>query len=95
MRELERQAARDGSGALKIVYFLSTSHLYATVIYPDVGPRCAQILGWPIPSVETMAEADCNIGIIDNRLIVSDLRLIDAFLEQSPKRSALFQVIRS
>jgi hypothetical protein len=75
---------------MNIVYFLSPRHPYETVIYSGVGPRYAQIFGWPTASLETIAKADCDIGIIDNRLMNTDLDLIDVFLAQRQRRFPIF-----
>ena len=71
---------------MKIIYFLSPAHPYETVIYPGVGPRYAKAFGWPTLNLDQLAEAECDIGIVDNRLTPSDYGLIDSFLAQSKKR---------
>jgi hypothetical protein len=75
---------------VKILYFLSSTHPYETVIYPGVGPRYAKTFGWPTLFLDQLSEAECDIGIIDNRLTPSDYGLIDAFLARSKKRFPVF-----
>ena len=72
---------------MKIVYFISSSFPYETLIYPGVGPRFARSFGWSIESIRSIRDATCDVGIIDGRLTTEDFGHIDAFLAASPKRT--------
>lgn len=75
---------------MKIVYFLSPTHPYETVIYPGVGPRYAKAFGWPTLYLDRLPEAECDIGIIDSRMTPADYGLIDAFLARPKRRFPIF-----
>jgi len=75
---------------LKIIYFLSPRYPYETVIYPGVGPLYAKSFGWPTANIDRLWEVECDIGIVDNRLMEADFETIDAFLADSARRFPLF-----
>jgi hypothetical protein len=72
---------------MRIVYFISSSFRYETVIYSGVGPRFARSFGWPIEPIRSLLDATCDAGVIDGRLTAEDFEQIDAFLAASPKRA--------
>lgn len=76
---------------MKIVYFVSSTHPYERAIYPGVGPSFANALGWPVAKLNDIASIQFDVGIIDNRLEVGDVRDLQDFLTVSyDRRSPVF-----
>ncbi|HEU6449515.1 MAG TPA: hypothetical protein VFV23_13865 [Verrucomicrobiae bacterium] len=71
---------------MKIIYFISSSFRYETVIYPGVGPRFARPFGWQVEPIRSLPDVTCDAGIIDGRFTEEDFRQMDTFLA-APKRA--------
>ncbi|SRR5579883_190493 len=68
---------------MRIVYFLSPTFDFTTVIYPGVGPRYAQSFGWPTAPIDALLRTPCDVAIIDNRLTAADRAHLDRELSAS------------
>jgi len=62
-----------GSGAMNIVYFISSQFDYASAIYPGVGAPVGRSLGWQVETIDNMAATSCEVGVVDNRLTPVDV----------------------
>ncbi len=71
---------------MKIIYFLSPTFDYATVIYPGVGPHYARSFGWETAGLDRLSQTACDVGIIDNRLTTEDRATLDRELRDPNRR---------
>jgi hypothetical protein len=71
---------------VRIVYFVSPTFDFGTVIYPGVGPRYAQSFGWPTAPIDALSRTPCDVAVIDNRLTDADRAHLDRELAV-PERS--------
>jgi hypothetical protein len=71
-----------GSGAMNIVYFISSQFDYASAIYPGVGAPVGRSLGWQVETIDNMAATSCEVGVVDNRLTPVDVANLEQFLSK-------------
>jgi hypothetical protein len=71
---------------VKIIYFVSPTFDFGTVIYPGVGPRYARSFGWPTAPIDALSRTPCDVASIDNRLTPADRVHLDRELV-APERN--------
>lgn len=65
---------------MKKVFFVSREFPFHLVIYPGCGPAYGRAFGWSVRAIDEIGSADCEVGIVENRLQAADLAHLDRFL---------------
>ena len=71
---------------MRIIYFVSPTFDFSTLIYPGVGPAYARSFGWPTASLDALSRTPCDVAVIDNRLTPPDRAHLDRELA-APRRN--------
>ncbi len=76
---------------MKKVFFVSRAIPWERVIYPGSGPAFGEAYGWEIRAIDELPVAECDVGIVENRLGADDLPHLERHLARpSDRRFPIF-----
>lgn len=77
---------------MKKIFFVSCD--FPFVIYPGSGPEFGEAYGWEVRRLSELSAAECDAGIVENRLCPDDIVLLDRFLSapNGPRFPIFFKI---
>ncbi len=75
---------------MRKIFFVSSRFPFHLVIYPGSGPEFAAAYDWPVQPLDTIASADCDMAVVENRLDVEDIAPLEVFLNAKSRRFPVF-----
>lgn len=73
---------------MRIVYFTASQFDYGKVIYPGVGARFGNALGWEVASVAQLAGTEFDTAVVDPRVQPEDIPYLEDYLSRPAARRA-------
>jgi hypothetical protein len=65
---------------MRKVFFTSRDFPWHLVIYPGSGPPFGRAYGWTVRPIDEIGAADCDVGIVENRLLAGDVACLERHL---------------